>query len=304
MTSLRLVFIPIALDALASLNTLDLSAGLNTLDLSASLNTLDLFAGLNTLDLSASLNTLDLFAGLNTLDLSASLNTLDLFAGLNTLDLSASLNTLDLFASLNTLDLSASLNTLDALVGLDPLDAFARLDSLDTFAAEIAVLFLKFRVLELHTAVMSRVEFPVLELSATTDVHFVEFAVERGVRLDRCKSTVSPIIVVPQRWPHEERRTKPERRPDRPPRRIPEEWHVCRWPVVDTVDDHRIIDRNVNVVGFDRFDHDVFRRPHIACARRRGDPSDALLVARLQIAGSVCPGAQCLNRILNVVGLS
>ena len=158
----------------------------------------------------------------------ASLNPLDASASLHPLDLFASLDTLRAFIGLDTLDALARLDPLDALAGLDSLDAFARLDALDAFAAEVAVLLLKIRILELHAAVMSPVEFPVLELPTTTDVDFVEFAVERGVRLDRRKPTVSPIVVVPQRWPHEERCTEPKRRPDRPQRRIPEEWHVCR----------------------------------------------------------------------------
>lgn len=203
-------------------------ASRDPLDASASLNTLDLFASLNALDLFASLNTLDLFASLNTLDVFASLNTLDLFASLDTLDVFASLNALDALVGLDTFDVLTRLNPLDAFASLDPLDGLASLDALDAFAAEIAVLLLKFRVLELYPAVMSRVEFPVLELPTTTDVHFVEFAVERGVRLYRRKSTVAPIVVVPQRRPHEERRTEPERRPDCPPGRIPEEWHIRR----------------------------------------------------------------------------
>jgi len=75
---------------------------------------------------------------------------------------------------------------------------------------------------------MSRVEFPVLELPATTDVHFVEFAVQHGVCLDRGKPAVSPVVVVPQRRTDEERRTKSKCRPDRPSGRMPEEWHVRR----------------------------------------------------------------------------
>ena len=113
----------------------------------------------------------------------------------------------------------------------------------------------------------------------------------------------SPIVVAPQCRPDEECRPEPERRADGPPGRIPEEWHVFRRPEADTEDDRRILDWNVNVIRLDRLDHDVRRRPHIARARCRRDPPDPLLLARLQIAGSLCLVAQRLNRPLYVVGL-
>src|SRR5262245_2647434 len=110
------------------------------------------------------------------------------------------LHSFDAFGGLDILDALAGRSPLDAL-GLDALDAlncFTSLVALQVFAAEIAKLLLKLGILELHAAVMRRVKFPALELAPAGDVHLVEFAVEHGVRLDRRKSTVPPIVVVPQ----------------------------------------------------------------------------------------------------------
>src|SRR5262245_35174849 len=152
---------------------------------------------------------------------------------------------------------------------------------------------------------MSRVELPVLELPAASDVDSVELAVKNSVGLDRPVPSVSPIVAVPQRRPDKSRRRgEPDYGTDSPPTRIPVERCICRRPVAGTIDDHRIIDRDINVIRLDRLDDDVFGRPYIARAWRRRDPPDLLLLARFEIARSVCLGAQRLNRVLYVVGLS
>ena len=163
-----------------------------------------------------------------------------------------------------------------SLAGLDALDA---LDASCT--ADIAELPLQIRVLERHIGAMRRVEPPVLELPPTGDVDSVEPAVKGSVGLDRGVTPVSPIVVVPQRRPDKGCRAEPDYGADRPPWWMPEEWHVCRRPIIGTVYDHRIVDRDVNIIRLNWFDDDVFRRPHIACARRRGDSPDLLFFARL-----------------------
>jgi hypothetical protein len=159
--------------------------------------------------------------------------------------------------------------------------SLAGLDALDASCTDIAELPLQIRVLERHIGAMSRVEPPVLELPATGDVDSVEPAVKGSVGLDRGVTSVSPIVVVPQRRPDKGCRAEPDYGADRPPWWMPEEWHVCRRPIIGTVYDHRIVDRDVNIIRFNWFDDDVFRRPHIACARRRGDSPDLLFFARL-----------------------
>ena len=183
-----------------------------------------------------------------------------------------------------------------SLAGLDALDA--------SCTADIAELPLQIRVLERHIGAMRRVEPPVLELPPTGDVDSVEPAVKGSVGLDRGVTPVSPIVVVPQRRPDKGCRAEPDYGADRPPWWMPEEWHVCRRPIIGTVYDHRIVDRDVNVIRFNWFDDDVFGWPCIAGAWGRRDPPDFLLLTRLEIAGLICPGAQGLNRVLDVVGLS
>src|SRR5262245_66422983 len=152
---------------------------------------------------------------------------------------------------------------------------------------------------------MSRVELPVLKLPATSDVDSIEFAVKDSVGLDRPVPSVSPIVAVPQRRPDKSRRRgEPDYGADSPPTRIPVERCICRRPVTNTVDDHGIIDRDINVFRLDRLDDDVFGRPYIATAWRRRDSPDLLLFARLEIAALICLGAQRLNCVLYVVGLS
>ena len=183
-----------------------------------------------------------------------------------------------------------------SLAGLDALDA--------SCTADIAELPLQIRVLERHIGAMRRVEPPVLELPPTGDVDSVEPAVKGSVGLDRGVTPVSPIVVVPQRRPDKGCRAEPDYGADRPPWWMPEEWHVCRRPIIGTVYDHRIVDRDVNIIRFNWFDDDVFGWPCIAGAWGRRDPPDFLLLTRLEIAGLICPGAQGLNRVLDVVGLS
>ena len=169
--------------------------------------------------------------------------------------------------------------------------SLAGLDALAASCTDIAKLSLQIRVLERHIGAMSRVEPPVLELPPTGDVDSVEPAVKGSVGLDRGVTSVSPIVVVPQRRADKGCRAEPDYRADSPPTRIPEEWDIRRRPVTGTVDDHWIIDWNINVIRFDRLDHDVLGRSHIAGAWRRGDPPNPLLLARLEIAGLICLGA-------------
>ena len=182
---------------------------------------------------SARLYVLRAFASLNSLEFLVgggdSVNALAFAVALTLLDAFVSLDALDALARFDSLDALAGLDALEALACLDPLDCFSGLDALDTlhtFAAHIAELLLKLRILELHIAVMSWVKFPVLELATAGIVDLIKLAVEHGVGLDRRKASVSPIVMVPQRRPDEERRSEPECWPDRPPRRIPEEWRV------------------------------------------------------------------------------
>ena len=180
-----------------------------------------------------------------------------------------------LLALLLLLLLLASLLLLALLFNL----SLAGLDA--SCAADIAELPLQICVLERHIGAMRRVEPPVLELPATGDVDSVEPAVKGSVGLDRGVTPVSPIVVVPQRRPDKRCRAEPDYGADRPPWWMPEEWRVCRRPIIGTVYDHRIVDRDVNVIRLNWLDDDVFRRPHIACARRRGDFPDLLFLARL-----------------------
>jgi len=139
--------------------------------------------------------------------------------------------------------------------------SLAGLDALDASCTDIAELPLQIRVLERHIGAMSRVEPPVLELPATGDVDSVEPAVKGSVGLDRGVTSVSPIVVVPQRRPDKGGRAEPDYGADSPPTRIPEERYICRRPIVGTVYDHRIVDRDINVIWLNWFDDDVFGWP-------------------------------------------
>ena len=264
---------------------------------------LNSFARPGRLDAIASLNA---FAGLDPLDTSTSRIALNAFAGLNALDALARLDTRNGFAGLVSLHALYTRDALGARARLNPLNAPAGLNALASSCAHITELLLKVCVSESDVAVMSRVEPPVLKLAGTgnVDVASVKSTVKSGVGLDRCVAWVSPVVVVPQRRPDEERRTETECRPDCPPAWIPEERHICRRPIIGTVDNHRIIDRNIDIVRFDWFDYDVLGRSCIPGAWRRSDPADLLFLARLQTTGRLCLFAQCLNRILYIVGLS
>ena len=261
------------------------------------------FASLDCLGAIASLASVNASNGLDALDTLASLNALSAFVGVNALDALASLDSLHTFAGLDALHTPAIRDALSARPSLNPLNGLASLDALHTSCAYITKLLLKVCISEADIAVMSGVELPALELTATGDIDSVKSAVKSGVRLDCCVAWVSPIVMVPQRRANKERRAEPERRSDRPPRRIPEEWYICRWPISGTVDDHRIIDRHIDVIRFDRLDCDVLGRPCIARDWRCGDPADLLLLARLQSAGGLRLFAECLNRVLYVIGL-
>ena len=159
--------------------------------------------------------------------------------------------------------------------------SFAGLDALDASCADIAELLLKICVLERHGAAMNRVEFPVLELTTASDIDSVKSAVKRCVGLNRCVTSVSPIVVVPQRRSDKGCRAESDYGADSPPMRIPKERCICRRPIIGTVYDHRIVDRDVNVIRLNWFDDDVFGWSCIAGAWGRRDPPDSLLVARL-----------------------
>ena len=176
------------------------------------------------------------------------------------------------------------------------------LDTLDVLAANISELPLQIHILELHVAVVRRIEFPVLELSAAADIYPIEPAVQRRVRLDRREPTMSPIVVVPKRGTDEERSAKSEGRPNRPPGRMPEEGHIGRRPIAGAVDNDRVVHRHINVIRLCRFDGDIFGRACVACAWR-SHPADLLLFARFQIAGHFGLLAQSLNCVLDIVGL-
>src|SRR5262245_45902429 len=99
---------------------------------------------------------------------------------------------------------------------------------------------------------MTRIELPALKLPRASNLDPVELAVKNGVGLDRGVPSVSPIVVVPQRRPDKSCRGEPDYRADSPPTRIPVERCIGRRPVTGTVDDHRIVDRDINVIRLDR----------------------------------------------------
>ena len=234
---------------------------------------------------------------------------LDGFAALEGLASLAGLAALEGFAALKGLAALegfalkgfAALEGFAALKGLAALEGFT---ALEAFAAEITVLLLQLCVLERHVAAMTGIKMPVLGLARASEGYFVELAETRRVYLDRCKAAVTPIPVTPQGRPYKQKRPKSKYRADRPPWRIPEEWHVVGLPEIETEDERGIINGDINVIRVHRFDDDVFRRPHIVGIRCRRDPPDLLLLARLQIASSLRLRTQCLNCSLNVVGLS
>src|SRR5262245_24574095 len=209
----------------------------------------------------------------------------------------AALDVLDAFVRLHALQGFVALNSLDTL------NRFGTLNALNVPRACISELMLQIYVLELHVAVVRRIEFPALELAAATGkIHPVESTVQRGVGLDRRETAVSPIVVVPQGRTDEERGAKSEHRPNRPPGRMPEEGNVSRTPVGGAVHNDRVIYGHINVVRFCRLDDDIFGRACIACAWC-GNPADSLFFARFQIPGHFGLLTQCLNCDLQVVGL-
>ena len=120
-----------------------------------------------------------------------------------------------------------------------------------------------------------------MELPPTGDVDSVEPAVKGSVGLDRGVTSVSPIVVVPQRRPDKGCCAEPDCGADRPPTRISEKRCICRRPIIGTVDGHGIVDGDINVIRFDRLDDVIFGGPCIARAWRRRDSPDLLLLARL-----------------------
>jgi hypothetical protein len=159
--------------------------------------------------------------------------------------------------------------------------SLAARDALDASCTDIAELPLQISVLERHIGAMRRVEPPILELPPTGDVDSVEPAVKGSVGLDRGVTSVSPIVVVPQRRPDKGCCAEPDCGADRPPTRISEKRCICRRPIIGTVDGHGIVDGDINVIRFDRLDDVIFGGPCIARAWRRRDSPDLLLLVRL-----------------------
>src|SRR5215831_3802590 len=219
---------------------------------------------------------LDASGGLHPLDTSVRWIALNAFARLKAL---GALARLDSFVGLDSLRTFYTRDTSSTGAGLYPLNGLAGLDALDTSRADVTELLLKVCICEPDVAVMRRIELPVLELTATSNVDSIKSAVKSGVGLDRCVARVTPIVVVPQGRADKERRAEPECGPDCPPTRIPEERYICRRPIIGTVDDHRVIDRYIDVIRIDRLDRDVLERSCIARTWRRGDPADLLLLA-------------------------
>src|ERR1051326_8460351 len=148
---------------------------------------------------------------------------------------------------------------------------------------------------------MLGVETHLLELgSADGRLDVIVLAVERHVGDD---AGAPPMVAAPERRTDVECRPEAPHRPDRPPRRIPEERCIGRRPIAHAENDHRVVDRHIDHIGLDRlYDVDHVRpRPRIT-GRRRLLP-DLQLLAALEVAGGIGLGAQRLHRARDVVGL-
>ncbi len=154
--------------------------------------TLDSFVGLHCLDTLARLHPLNVrIHSLGALRLAslhaiAGLNALNILVGFIALDGLARLDPLGACAGLHflrSLRAFAGLSRLDALTNLGSLRRAATLDALNSLRVHIAELPLEVRVLERHSGTMRGVEFPILELPASSDVHPVEPAVKNGIGL-------------------------------------------------------------------------------------------------------------------------
>jgi hypothetical protein len=86
---------------------------------------------------------------------------------------------------------------LDALADLGSLQTRPGVHALNTSRTHASELLLQVRVVERHIGAMSRVELPVLKLTAAGDVDSVEFAVKDSVGLDGAVTSISPIVAVP-----------------------------------------------------------------------------------------------------------
>ena len=128
------------------------------------------FASLDCLGAIASLASVNASNGLDALDTLASLNALSAFVGVDALDALASLGSLHTFAGLDALHTPAIRDALSARPSLNPLNGLASLDALHTSCAYITELLLKVCISEADIAVMSGVELPALELTATGDI--------------------------------------------------------------------------------------------------------------------------------------
>ncbi len=171
-----------------------------------------------------------------------------------------------------------------------------------TQRARLAVLLLKARVLVGHAGMMLGIVLPLRDRGGTHEMRVIELVELHDIDLHVAEA---PVVRAPQGRPHVVRRPEAPHRPDRPPRRIPEERHVSGRPIADAEDDHRIVDRHVNDFRLDRLDRDVLGHDHhLAAGRRRcRHPSHPLLLTGFQVAGGFRLGAQRLNRLGDVVRL-
>src|ERR1051326_4535627 len=132
---------------------------------------------------------------------------------------------------------------------------------------------------------MLGVETHLLELGAADGrLDVIVLAVERHVGDD---AGAPPMVAAPERRTDVECRPEAPHRPDRPPRRIPEERCIGRRPIAHAENDHRVVDRHIDHIGLDRlYDVDHVRpRPRIT-GRRRLLP-DLQLLAALEVAGGI-----------------
>ena len=167
------------------------SATLHLLDLVAHLHSLNALCLLATLHAIASADILNIFIGLNALDGFARLDTFNVLTRLG------SVHSWPTFAGLQSLHSLRAMGRLDALADLGSLQTRPGVHALNTSRTHASELLLQVRVVERHIGAMSRVELPVLKLTATGDVDSVEFAVKDSVGLDGAVTSISPIVAVP-----------------------------------------------------------------------------------------------------------
>jgi hypothetical protein len=170
------------------------SATLHLLDLVAHLHSLNALCLLASLHAIASADILNIFIGLNALDGFARLDTFNVLTRLESVH---SWPTFAGLQSLHSLHSLRAMGRLDALADLGSLQTRPGVHALNTSRTHASELLLQVRVVERHIGAMSRVELPVLKLTATGDVDSVEFAVKNSVGLDGAVTSISPIVAVP-----------------------------------------------------------------------------------------------------------